>query len=84
MSPQTFPTPWRAVAAISRCNVIPLQQDKLAAKAPARPPIFLGGTLARFRSGLHPAHLGPRWQAVVGPVVAGLGILLLVGWALFV
>ena len=43
------------------------------------------GTLARFRSGLHPAHVGPpRWQAVVGPVLAGLGILLLVSLALSV
>jgi len=39
-------------------------------------------TLARLRSGLEPAQMTPsRWQAVVGPAVAGLGILPLIGWA---
>ena len=41
--------------------------------------------MARFRSGLHPAQVGPPgWQAIIGPVVAGLVMLLLVTLALSV
>ena len=48
-------------------------------------PDYLGGDMARFRSGLHPAQVGPPgWQAIIGPVVAGLGMLLLVTLALSV
>ena len=32
--------------------------------------------------GREPSYGPPRWQAALGPVVAGLGILLLIGWAL--
>jgi len=39
--------------------------------------------MARFRSGLQPAQIGPvRWQAALGPALAGFGILLLIGVAL--
>jgi hypothetical protein len=39
--------------------------------------------MARLRS--EPAYVRPpRWHGVLGPVVAGLGILLLIGWALSV
>jgi hypothetical protein len=41
--------------------------------------------MARPQSGLQPAQFKPaRWQAVLGPAVAGLGLLLLIGWALSV
>jgi hypothetical protein len=38
--------------------------------------------MARPRSELQPAQTPPRWQAVLGPAVVGLGMLLLIGWAL--
>jgi hypothetical protein len=39
--------------------------------------------MARPRSELQPAQApSSRWQAALGPAVAGLGILLLIGWAL--
>jgi hypothetical protein len=41
--------------------------------------------MARFRIGLQPVQIGPvRWHAVLGPAIAGLGLLLLLGWALSV
>jgi hypothetical protein len=41
--------------------------------------------MARLQSELQLAQTKPsRWQAVVGPTLAGLGILLLIGWALSV
>ena len=38
--------------------------------------------MARLRNELQPMQSPPRWQAVLGPAVASLGILLLIGWAL--
>jgi hypothetical protein len=38
--------------------------------------------MVKFRSVLQPAHNPPRWQAVLGPAVVVLGMLLLIGWAL--
>ena len=50
---------------------------------PTELPLVWEGTLARPQSGLQPARIKlSRWQAVVGPAVAGLGILLLIGYAL--
>ena len=39
--------------------------------------------MARHRGELQPAQTpSSRWQAVLGPAVAALGLLLLVGWIL--
>jgi hypothetical protein len=41
--------------------------------------------MARQGSGLQSAQFKPAsWQAVLGPAVTGLGLLLLIGWALSV
>jgi len=41
--------------------------------------------MARLESGLQPAQIrAPRWQAVLGPAIALLGMLLLIGLALSV
>lgn len=39
--------------------------------------------MARHQGELQPAQTLPsRWQAMLGPAIAGLGMLLLIGWAL--
>ena len=75
-----------AVPQALRCPQTMSLRDRLAAPAPTNLSwVGCEGTMARLRSGLQPAQTKPsRWQAVLGPAVAGLGILLLIGWALSV
>ena len=77
-------TCWRGGGLRSR-NTTLLLHDRLAAVTL----ISLQGdreetdTMTRHRSELQPAQTPPlRWQAILGPAVAGLGMLLLIGWAL--
>ena len=61
---------------------IDLTQNSMRGR-PAELPLVREGTLARPQSGLQPACIKlSRWQAVVGPAVAGLGILFFIGYAL--
>src|SRR5215213_612627 len=56
-----------------------------ASEAELSSPEGSGGTMAKLQSELQPVQFKPaRWQAVLGPAIAGVGLLLLIGLALSV